>query len=635
MVVRICIALAAFLIASSISVAIAATKLDTLSSADLEPFLDPLMQDYLEHHKIAGAVVVVVHDGETVLEKGYGYADIENKQPMTVDATLVRPGSISKLFTGIAVMQLVEQSKLDLDLDVNDYLDFAIPTPSGGVPVTLRRLLTHRAGFEEHVRNLFAKDPTPHPLGRWVANALPPRLFPNGDVGAYSNYGIALAGYIVERVADQLFADYVRDQVLEPLRMARSSFHQPLPKSLAPMMAKGYRRSDEPPLDFFETITLAPAGALSVTGSDMGRFIRALLNGGELDGVRILSEESLALMMAPQVTTPTGKMGLVFYETKLTGKTFVGHHGGTMAFFSNLLLSPENDFGLFISYDGFAWEEGSTDPVKALIQRYFPEPAQTSNPTASGSSDAQAFAGNYWTSRRAESTLMKLAYLESQLLLQPSSDGSIEVHPAVWPFGEAIMSLTPIGQGLFKGNEDQMFAFETLPDRRVRLLSGAPVSEYGQVPWYEDARLVLPLVMTSLLVAALTLVAWPVAALVRRLRGRQSQDDWTVRRDQHVVHLVLLLQIAAISTAAILYVVLSEDDTFLIERLDPVFVTVYGIAWLGSLGSIITLWVAWRFWRERVGSLWKRLHHTMLACAAITLAWFLVNWNIAGTTLNY
>ena len=340
-------------------------------------------------------------------------------------------------------------------------------------------------------------------------------------------------------------------------------------------------------------------------------------------------------MLTPQVATPTGNLGLVFYETRLAGQTFIGHGGAMTAFFSDLLLSPENRFGLFISYDGFAWEEDGTDPVKAVIQRYFPEAPKSSTPTASGSSDAQAFAGNYWTSRRAESTLMKLAYLEAQLLFRPSGNGSLEVYPAVWPFGDAIMSLTPIEPGVFESDDDQVYAFERLPDQGVRLLSGAPVSELGQVPWQDDARLILPLAMSSSLVAALTLVAWPVAALVRRLRGRQSQDDRTVRRDQHAVRLVLLLQIAAISTAAILYVVLSEDETFLIERLDPVFVTVYGVAWLGSLGSIVTLWVAWRFWRERIGSLWKRLHHTMLAGAAVTLAWFLVNWNIAGTTLNY
>jgi CubicO group peptidase (beta-lactamase class C family) len=197
----------------------------------------------------------------------------------------VRPGSISKLFTGIAVMQLVDQGKLDLDRDVNDYIDFAIPTPQGGVPVTLRRLLAHRAGFEEHVRGLFSREREPTPLGRWLAENLPLRLFPGGDVEAYSNYGVALAGYIVERVSGEAYAAYLQRHILDPLGMRHSTFQQPLPDDLAPLMARGYRQSDKPPLALFETIAAAPAGGLSATADDMGRFIRALINGGELDGV--------------------------------------------------------------------------------------------------------------------------------------------------------------------------------------------------------------------------------------------------------------------------------------------------------------------------------------------------------------
>src|ERR1700730_6116683 len=164
----------------------AAPAIHQLSASDLGAFLDPLMKGELARLKIAGAVVVVVKDDGILFARGYGYSDIQNQRPMTPDTTLVRPGSISKLFTGMAVMQLVEQGKLDLDRDVNDYLDFHIPTPDGGVPVTLRRLMTHRAGFEEHFKGLFSADRMPEPLGHWLARSLPRRLFPAGDVSAYS-----------------------------------------------------------------------------------------------------------------------------------------------------------------------------------------------------------------------------------------------------------------------------------------------------------------------------------------------------------------------------------------------------------------------------------------------------------------
>jgi CubicO group peptidase (beta-lactamase class C family) len=126
-----------------------------LTSENLAKVLDPAMQDWIEKRKGPGAVIVVVNRDGPVFAKGYGYSDIAAKTPFSADTTLVRPGSISKLFTSIAVMQLVQEGKLDLDRNVNDYLDFSVPTPEGGVPVTLRRLLRHRAGFEEHTKGLF------------------------------------------------------------------------------------------------------------------------------------------------------------------------------------------------------------------------------------------------------------------------------------------------------------------------------------------------------------------------------------------------------------------------------------------------------------------------------------------------
>src|SRR5262249_34042207 len=146
-----------------------------LTGTDLEIFLDALVPTQLFRDHIAGAVVVVVKDGRVLLAKGFGYADVETRQPIT-PSTLFRPGSISKLFTGVAVIQSVEKGKIELERDVNDYLDFGIGAPPGGVPVTMRRLLTHRAGLEGQVKELFATTERPRQLGVHLAEHLPPRL---------------------------------------------------------------------------------------------------------------------------------------------------------------------------------------------------------------------------------------------------------------------------------------------------------------------------------------------------------------------------------------------------------------------------------------------------------------------------
>src|SRR4029434_7469530 len=199
---------------------------------------------------MAGAVVSVVKDGQVLFQKGYGYADVEEKKPVLPDQTLFRSGSISKLFTATAVMQLVEQGKLDLDRDVNDYLDFPIPK-TYPEPVTLRRLLTHTAGFEETLKNLFvARESDMKALRTYLVNQMPARIYPPGKVPSYSNYGFSVAGYIVERVSGEKFERYVDNHILKPLRMDSSTFDQPLPAPLAAQMSKGYREASKKPRNF-------------------------------------------------------------------------------------------------------------------------------------------------------------------------------------------------------------------------------------------------------------------------------------------------------------------------------------------------------------------------------------------------
>ena len=145
---------------------------------------------------IAGAVVAVVKDGQIVTERGYGYSDVENAKPVDPKLTLFRPGSVSKLFTWTAVMQLVEQGKIDLDADINKYLDFQIP-PRDGKPITMRNLMQHTAGFEEQVKDIISEDPNGPGFEELVKRWTPTRVFDAGTTPAYSNYGASLAGYIV------------------------------------------------------------------------------------------------------------------------------------------------------------------------------------------------------------------------------------------------------------------------------------------------------------------------------------------------------------------------------------------------------------------------------------------------------
>src|SRR5688572_3113346 len=236
---------------------------DRLTAADLEAWLDGFMPYALEQTDVAGSVVAVVKDGKVVLEKGYGFSDLAKRTPVDAQRTLFRPGSISKLFTWTAVMQLVEQGKLDLDADVNQYIDFKIP-PYNGKPVTLRNIMTHTSGMEEVIRGLIANDEKEIlPLEATLKHWIPARIYEPGSTPAYSNYATALAGYIVQRVSGMPFEQYVAKNIFAPLQMQHSSFSQPLEKHLMPLVSKGYKTASDGKPQPYEYINLAPAGSLA------------------------------------------------------------------------------------------------------------------------------------------------------------------------------------------------------------------------------------------------------------------------------------------------------------------------------------------------------------------------------------
>jgi CubicO group peptidase (beta-lactamase class C family) len=609
-----------------------------LTAANLASVIDPLMAEWIDNRKGPGAAVVVVTRDGPVFAKGYGFADIEARRPFTADATLVRPGSISKLFTGIAVMQLVDAGKLDLDRDVNVYIDFSIPTPAGGVPVTLRRLLTHRAGFEEHAKGIFSRDREPEPLGRWLAENLPRRLFPNGDVEAYSNYGVALAGYVVERVSGEPYAAYVQRHTLDPLGMRHSTFFQPLPDDLAPLMAKGYRRSDAPPLAYFETFPAAPAGALSATATDMGRFLRALMNGGELDGVRILPKARLEEMMAPENSTPVGYLGLVFFGRKVAGHDAIGHEGATTTFFSDLKLFPDQGVGIFVSRDGLGEikEIGDLgelpDPVEVVAARFLPRAAEAADARldlANGDADV---AGVYQTSRREESSFARIYFLLAQFVVKVDGAGHARSFLAIWPFGEGSV-WKRVERNLYEGPSGARIALVDNAGSESYLVA-LPGLRLQRVPWSLDLRWIAPAFVASTAMVLVTLLAWPVAALWRHLRKRQSRAEGWDRRSYLAIRLVLLIDATVIVAAGVL-LAKGSDPTNFNDTLNPLLILLYALAWLGVLGVVPILGAVTRFWRNGVGSRWSRVRHTLVAASSVTIAWFFLTFHIAGTTLNY
>src|SRR5690349_10876800 len=399
-----------------------------LTATDVGAFLDGLVPLQINHDDIAGATIAVVKDGKLLFAKGYGYADVEKKKPVSPQDTLFRPGSISKLFTWTAIMQLYEQGKLDLDRNVNDYLDFKIPD-AFGKPITLKNIMTHTPGFEEQVKDLFTNDAAKPNLGEYLKTHIPKRIYPPGTVPAYSNYATAVAGYIVERVSGRPFAQYIAENIFKPLNLTHSTFVQPLPADLAPWMSTGYRLAadkSEP----FEVVNPFPAGSVSSSATDMAQFMMAHLGDGQYGNAHILKPETARLMHSRlfALDDQANAMCYGFYEESRNGHRIIGHGGDTIYFHSDLHLVLDQNLGFFVSYNsaGRGDSPGRTNLWEAFLDRYYPF-KETATPSASAKTDAQAAAGTYELSRKSDSSFLKTASLLGQFTVSPVGDGDIEV----------------------------------------------------------------------------------------------------------------------------------------------------------------------------------------------------------------
>lgn len=502
-----------------------------LTGADVSDWLDGYMPYALDRGDIAGAVVTVVKDGEIIVKRGYGYADVEKRTPVDPDTTLFRPASVSKLLTWTAVMQLVEAGKLDLDVDINAYLDFKVP--ARGKPITLRHLLTHTAGFEANMRRMWVTEETAAAggaaIGPYLKEWVPRQIFEPGTVPAYSNYGTSLAGYIVERVSGLPFESYIERYIFAPLDMTHSSFRLPLPPHLRALVSSSYRLGSGKPQPF-EVTPSSPAGALSATGSDMARFMIAhLRNMGGADSP-LLKAATAAQMYTPQkhFAQPLHTMALGFYEIDVNGERVLGHAGDTVTFHSQLFLFRDQGVGVFVSLNS-AGANGATGPIRSQLierfaDRYFPRPEVAANvdlDTAKTQAKALA-AGSFMSSRRSETGVGRLGVL-SQVRLTDNRDGTITFAKFKDVSGQPVR-FAPIAPWVWRAVGGKQRLAAVVENGRVTgfgVDASSPFVIYQRVDGYRSALWLKPLLIAAFVVLGSTALAWPIAALTRR-RYRRS-----------------------------------------------------------------------------------------------------------------
>lgn len=617
---------------------------EALTADDVNAWLDGYMPFALHSGDIAGAVVVVVKDGQVLSARGFGYADIAKRTRVDPYRTLFRPGSVSKLITWTAVMQQVEAGKLDLDVDVNRYLDFKIP-PYRGQPITLRQIMTHTAGFEEVAKNGFRAGEELEPLGSYLKDWTPKRIFAPGTTPAYSNWATCLAGYIVERVSGQSFDDYVESRIFRPLGMRYSTFRQPLPAAIAPYVATGYPQASAKAKGF-EWVQVGPAGSMSASGVDMARFMIAHLQNGRgilrPETAAMMHDSPLARVNPKSLIPPLNRMELGFFEMNANGHEVIGHLGDVENMHTSLALFIKDGVGLYLSVNS-AGKAGAAHPLRvSLLQdfadRYFPSTERDGRvDAATARGHAQAMTGLWEGSRRGTSSWISAVYLLGQVSVSLDGDGRLII-PALKDASGATEQWTEIAPYVWRaGNGHDRLAAQVVDGRVVRWSADgeSPFMVFDRVPASHASSWILPLLYASLAVLLLTLLYWPTSWLVRRYykaelgvsgRARQAYRATRIMAGLDIAVLVGWLLFVTIAGASVTLLTNDTDGWLLLLQIASIVIIP------GTL--IVAAWNCWLTWRD--GRRWTRkLWSTLVVLAALMVLYFALICHLISLSGNY
>ena len=613
-----------------------------IDPAELASFLNTTITDQLTNDHIAGATVAVVKDGKLFYTKGYGYAGMENKTPVDANVSMFAIGSVTKLFTWTAVMQLVEQGKIDLHADVNTYLkDFKIPA-TYPQPITVENLMTHTAGFEEQPVGLAVSDSKDlQPPDTVLAQTIPARVWPPGQVWSYSNWGAALAGYIVEEVSGMPFNQYVKEKLFSPLGMNNTTIEQPAPPQLAPNVAKAYAYNN----GVFEqkhdmVVQLLSAGAIRTTAPDMAKFMIAHLNNGTYNDTRILNTSTAQDMHRAHFTPdPYTKFGLGFLIGTQNNESSISHTGGTYYFYTQCILWPERNVGLFVSYNSPPGGLAGIDLVQKFLDHYYPY--TPTPPQPANSNDAPSLSGTYQNTRSVYTTVFKylialsmpqtvdvVGYPNGTLIRRGSPLNLVEVAPLVFARPDGNTTIAGISHFIFTiGSNGTYYHGDAIPQY------------YERLPWYATPAGVTNLGYLCLAVFA-SVALWPLSTLHARWRHGITPTQTpapTRTRLPSLAHWVM-------GIAAILYwlvfllpyiVALVLGDEGMRALLTSLTSPPPIIAWLTlpiiaialTLGGILLTALIWtrRYWNT-----FGRIHYMIVTGAALAFIAWLNYWNLIG-----
>lgn len=560
-----------------------------------------------------GAVFIAVKDGEILYSHTAGYADVAQERPVVFDQTVFRIGSITKLFTATAIMQLVEQGKIDLDEDINTYFNSFQVEEAFGEPVTVSHLLTHTAGFDDRVLDIGVPDYREAlSVEEYLKKGMPKRIRPPGKFVQYSNHGIALLGYLIEEVTGQSYETYIEANIFAPLQMDHSNAR--LQEEAIPNLAREYvfKNNGHKALPLYE-YNISPAGSITATPADMANFMIAHLQNGRFNSERILAEPTAQQMHQQQFTYHPDLAGFAygFYERHTGGVRFIEHRGNTNGSNSNLMLLPEENLGFFFANNGTEGEQFNYQLTEALVKHFFP---YEDDPLETIESQSDRFAGSYTPMRHSRNSFGKLLVLFSpQASVEAHDDGSITVHR----YGEG-KTYYPVGDLLFQNVQGENVGFKDKDDGTItHFYEGWWTAEKNS--WFEKPIVVLAAAASALAFFLLALIGFTGHWIILRIR---KQDAGKTIYQKSARRSAIASSLTALAFAALFFLVFSSADSIALALWEmplPLKIALWlPLLLLLTTAGVLVFWLL-GLWHGRAGKFFMFFYPMFLIVSIVFL----------------
>lgn len=606
------------------------------NNEDISKFMNNYFKENMEKYNVPGAAVVVVKDNKEVFKSGYGYSDLESKVKVDPDKTSFPAGSVSKLFTATAIMQLYENGKIDLDKNINYYISPYKVNNKYSEDVTCRNILTHSSGLDEASElngtttdeNSIKSQEYFMDTHRLVVVAEP------NTICRYSNEGYDVLGYIVERVSGMSYEEYVKENILNPLNMKNSSV-----RLKGSNTSIGYEYDDNGNYNVANPLayqyTSGSAGIIS-TASDMENFITANLNNGQFQNSSILSQNSVNLMHSKQFSNSEALpgMGLGFIRSYKNGQEVIKHEGALHSgYISTLFLIPKENLGIYVTTNSlnglpFNFEE-------EFLNYFYPQSNEEFRVDEKNvNKDYSKYEGTYRSyDGTSKTNIMKLNVLYDQsmdLKIKDNKNGTLTLNEISQGREEITTNLVEIEDGVFLREDGRgKFAFRFDKDGNVTYaFNDVSENSFEKIKFYENTNFIFFSIISILIITLINIFIF-IRSLIKRKNRKQNSigTSKVIKILRRLNFAIGIFNLTGIFGAVILAMAMIVNNNFNLMYLLYFFLTLLILSTgMTFINLILLIFV---FFKKKM-IIREKIYYSILSLANLLVVWLLYYFNLLG-----